>query len=174
MITPAPCSSIVGKSARSNRTADNKLRSSARYHSLSSSTAKPPAGADDPPTTWTRMSRPPRRSRTASATTAQPSAVARSAATNKLALASSAGVFRAVVRTFDTSFRKPRDYCFPDPLSAARDQCPAAIQFEIVAHERISSAAILSRSSVKTNSSSIGLPGKLPVSRLVTMVLPSF
>ena len=44
----------------------------------------------------------------------------------------------------------------------------------IALHERISSAAILSRSSVKTNSSSIGLPGKLPVSRLVTMVLPSF
>ena len=72
------------------------------------------------------------------------------------------------------SFSQPRDYCFPDPLGAARDQRPAAIQFEIVAHERISSAAILSRSSVKTNSSSIGLPGKLPVSRLVTMVLPSF
>ena len=43
-----------------------------------------------------------------------------------------------------------------------------------VVHERISSSAILLSSSVKTNSSSIGLPGKFPVSRLVTIALSSF
>ena len=50
----------------------------------------------------------------------------------------------------------------------------AAIQFEIVTHERIFSAAILLRWRVKTNSSSMGLPGKFPVSRLVTTVSSSF
>jgi len=54
------------------------------------------------------------------------------------------------------------------------DERAAAIQFEIVTHERMSSAAILLPSRVKTNSSSMGLPGKFPVSRLVTTVLPSF
>src|SRR3954471_15745008 len=73
-----------------------------------------------------------------------------------------------------THFPKPRDHRFSNPLRAARDERAAAIQFEIVAHERISSDAILSPSSVKTKSSSIGLPGKFPVSRLVTMILPSF
>src|SRR6266853_5270846 len=59
-----------------------------------------------------------------------------------------------------TSLAQPRDHRFADPLSAARDECPAAIQFQIVAHERISSDTILSPSSSKTNSSSIGLPAK--------------
>ena len=58
--------------------------------------------------------------------------------------------------------------------TGARRVGASRVALRCVAHERISSAAILSPSSVKTNSSSIGLPGKLPVSRLVTMVLPSF
>ena len=73
-----------------------------------------------------------------------------------------------------TRFPKPCNHCFADPLRTARDQCAAAIQFEIITHESISSEIILSPSIVKTNSSSMGLPGKFPVSRLVTMVWPSF
>ncbi len=38
---------------------------------------------------------------------------------------------------------QPRDHGFADPLCAARDERPAAIQFETVGHERISSDAIL-------------------------------
>src|SRR5262249_59109499 len=49
-MTPAPWLSIAGKSARSSRTAGNRFRSSARCHSSSSRTAKPPAGAEEPDT----------------------------------------------------------------------------------------------------------------------------
>src|SRR6266700_2763976 len=63
-----------------------------------------------------------------------------------------------------TSLAQPRDHRFADPLGTTRDERPATIQFEIFSHERISSDAILLPSSVKTNSSSIGLPGKFPVS----------
>jgi hypothetical protein len=41
-------------------------------------------------------------------------------------------------------------------------------------HYPISSDAILLPFSLKTNSTLIGLPGKFPVRRLVTMVFPSF
>src|SRR5882724_6521734 len=42
-----------------------------------------------------------------------------------------------------TSLAQPRDHRFADALGAARDERPAAVQFETVAHERISSDAIL-------------------------------
>jgi hypothetical protein len=73
-----------------------------------------------------------------------------------------------------TGLAQPRGHRFADPLGAARDEGPAAIQFEIVTHPRISSEAILFRSSPKTNSRLTGLPGKFPATRLVTTVLPSF
>ena len=60
------------------------------------------------------------------------------------------------------------------PVTSARDDSLQAIAFESIAHERISNKAILPSSSLKTNSRLIGLPGKFPVSRLVTMVLSSF
>ncbi len=60
-----------------------------------------------------------------------------------------------------------------DPLGAAGDERPASLQLEVLAHERISSEVILSSSISKLNWRSMGLPGKLPVRRLVTMVLPS-
>ena len=63
---------------------------------------------------------------------------------------------------------------FADPLGAARHERPAAIEFEMVAHPRISSEAILLPSSPKTNRRLTGLPGKFPEMRLVTTVLPSF
>jgi hypothetical protein len=45
--------------------------------------AKPPPGAAAPPTVWTSMSTPPRRSRTKWTAASAPSAVLRSAATNR-------------------------------------------------------------------------------------------
>jgi hypothetical protein len=41
-----------------------------------------------------------------------------------------------------TCLAQPRDHRLADALSAARDERPAAFQFETVAHERISSDAI--------------------------------
>src|SRR5438309_3712089 len=116
MITPEPWSSIVGNSARSSRTAGNRFRSSARCHSASSSTAKPPAGADEPPTTWTMMSIPPSRSRTASTIAAQPSAVVMSAATNRSSGARSPCRERAVVRTVAPAARNCDATAAPIPL----------------------------------------------------------
>src|SRR6267142_2777643 len=55
-----------------------------------------------------------------------------------------------------------------------RNERPAAIQLETVAHGRISSEAILSPSSTKMNRKSMGLPGKFPVSRFVTMISSPF
>ena len=46
---------------------------------------------------------------------------------------------------------QPCDHRFADTLGAARDERAAAIQFETVAHERISSDAILLPSSPKMN-----------------------
>src|SRR5260370_24387548 len=57
---------------------------------------------------------------------------------------------------------------------AAGGERAAAIQFEAVAHGMISSAATLSPSSSKKKRRSTGLPGKLPVRRLVMTVFPSF
>src|SRR5438270_14084277 len=73
-----------------------------------------------------------------------------------------------------TSLAQSRDHRFADPLCSTRDERAAAIQFEIVAHERISSDAILSPSSVKTNSSPMGPPGEFPLSRFGTKVFASF
>jgi hypothetical protein len=79
-MTPARCASIDGSSARSRRTAGIRFKSSSFAHASSSSAANPPAGAIDPPRTFTRMSIPPRRSRRPCATVAQPAAVVMSAA----------------------------------------------------------------------------------------------
>src|SRR6266850_621172 len=49
-------------------------------------------------------------------------------------------------------FTQTRHHRFANSLSATGDEGAAAIQFEIVAHDRISSDVILSPSSVKTNS----------------------
>src|SRR5712671_6454972 len=118
MITPAPCFSIAGKSARSRRTAGKRLRSSARCHSRSSSTAKPPAGAEVPPTTCTTMSIPPNCFITASATAAQPSAVATFAVTNSSSAERSAGRARAVPRTAAPASRSRAATAWPTPLVA--------------------------------------------------------
>src|SRR6266850_8192972 len=48
-----------------------------------------------------------------------------------------------------TGLAQSRDHGFPDPLGAAGNERPAAIQLETVAHERISRDAILSPSSTK-------------------------
>ena len=47
-ITPEPCASMDGSSARSSRTAGIKLRSISFLHASSSSAANPPAGASNP------------------------------------------------------------------------------------------------------------------------------
>src|SRR5260221_3015614 len=52
-----------------------------------------------------------------------------------------------------TSLAQPRDYRFADALGAARDERPKAMQFKIVAHDRISSDTILLPSSPKMNRS---------------------
>src|SRR6266481_5587450 len=54
------------------------------------------------------------------------------------------------------------------------DEDVDAAELLIKAHGVISRNAIFPRSSRKTNRKSTGLPGKLPVSRLVTMYRPSF
>jgi hypothetical protein len=50
-----------------------------------------------------------------------------------------------------TGLAQPSDHGFPDPLGATGDERPTAAQFEILAHEPISSDAILLPSSRKTN-----------------------
>ncbi len=116
MITPEPFSSIMGRSARSSRTAGNRFSMSARCHSRSSRTANPPAGADDPPTTWTMISMPPSRARTASATAAHPSADVISAATKASISARSPGAVRAVVSTFAPISHSRAATAWPIPL----------------------------------------------------------
>src|SRR5712671_6846371 len=49
-------------------------------------------------------------------------------------------------------------------LRAARHECALALQFEIAAHERISSERIFPSASTKLKFTVMGLPGKLPVS----------
>src|SRR5260370_34568129 len=100
MITPAPCFSIQGSSPRSTRTALNRLLFSACCHSSSVRKAKPPPGAEDPPTLWIRISTPARRSRTPLTTFSTPSAVLRSASTNSSGWRRPWGADRDVVITF--------------------------------------------------------------------------
>ena len=57
-----------------------------------------------------------------------------------------------------------------DPLGAASHKRAAAIQLEMVAHDRISSDVMWSRSSLKMNVSVTGLPGKSPETLAVTTV----
>src|SRR6059036_2423437 len=137
MITPEPFSSIIGRSARSSRTAGNRFNASARCHSRSSRTANPPAGADDPPTTWAMISMPPSRARTASATAAHSSADVISAATKASISTRSPGAVRAVVSTVAPISHSR----VADPLGAAGHERSATIQFASSAHERISSSA---------------------------------
>src|SRR4029077_18147891 len=73
-----------------------------------------------------------------------------------------------------TPLAQPCEHRFAAALGAARDERPKAMQFEIVTYERISSDTILLPSSPKMNRSSMGLPGKFPVSRLVTVILSPF
>src|SRR5258708_35796142 len=64
--------------------------------------------------------------------------------------------------------------CGADTFGAAAYQHAPIGELQIKAHGVISRNAIFPRSSRKTNRRSSGLPGKLPVSRLVTMYRPSF
>jgi len=64
--------------------------------------------------------------------------------------------------------------CGADTFGAAGYQRTPIGELQIKAHGVISRNAIFPRSSRKTNRKSTGLPGKLPVSRLVTMYRPSF
>src|SRR5882724_2803411 len=50
----------------------------------------------------------------------------------------------------DPGLAQSRDHRLADPLGAARDERPAAIQFETVAHERISSDFVLSKAARTT------------------------
>src|SRR6266700_3426410 len=67
----------------------------------------------------------------------------------------------------------PHD-CGADTFGAAGYQRALIGELQIKAHGVISRNAIFLRSSRKTNRKSTGLPGKLPVSRLVTTYRPSF
>ncbi len=57
---------------------------------------------------------------------------------------------------------------------AAGDKRTVIGELKVETHGMISSAAILPRSRRKQNRRSTGLPGKFPVNRLVTTVMPSF
>src|SRR6202023_3547735 len=64
------------------------------------------------------------------------------------------------------------------PASRAADSLPCAgaavtLERDALAHERISSEVILSPSTAERNIALMGLPGNLPVSPLLRMVLPS-
>src|SRR4029077_10488820 len=71
-----------------------------------------------------------------------------------------------------TGLAQRRDDGMTDALGAARYERTLARKSEIAAHDFISSAAILPPSSVNTKSSVTGLPGNLPVSLVLTTVLP--
>src|SRR5438876_2935382 len=64
--------------------------------------------------------------------------------------------------------------CGADTFGAAGYQHAPVGELQIKAHGVISRNAIFRRSRRKTNRKLTGLPGKLPVSRLVTMHRPSF
>src|SRR6202047_4675683 len=120
------------------------------------------------------MSIPPNCSATASARAAQPSAVERSAATKCTPSGDTLGAERAVVITLDADVTQYGHDGGADAHCATRDKRTAVSEFEVEAHGMISSDAILSPSSRKKNRRSTGLPGKLPVRRLVIRVFPSF
>ena len=75
----------------------------------------------------------------------------------------------------DACTRIPKDFndSRTDTPCPARNERAAVRELEIKAHGTISRKAIFLRSSRKKNRRSIGLPGKFPVSRLVTTVMPS-
>jgi hypothetical protein len=73
-------------------------------------------GADEPPRTWTMMSMPLRRSRTAWAIAVQPSAVVMSAVTNKLASSRSSSLPRVVLSTLAPASRSRFMTAWPTPL----------------------------------------------------------
>ncbi len=79
---PAPDSIMAGRSARSSRTALRRFRFSSASHCSSVTTANPPGGVDEPPTTCTRTSSGPP-SATLAATVAAPTAVEVSASMNR-------------------------------------------------------------------------------------------
>src|SRR5258708_34904759 len=83
---------------------------------------------------------------------------------------------RRTRRSYDVRSRVtecPHD-CGADTFGAAGYQRALIGELQIKAHGVISRNAIFPRSSRKTNRKSTGLPGKLPVSRLVTTYRPSF
>src|SRR5258708_1045051 len=98
MITPAPRSIMEGSRPRSRRTAGKRLSFMACCHSSSVTVAKPPLGADDPPTLWTITSMPLKLSNISWTTLLAPSAVERSAWTKCISDFSS-GADRAVMIT---------------------------------------------------------------------------
>src|SRR6185295_1407415 len=59
-----------------------------------------------------------------------------------------------------------------DAFGAAGDQRALALQFEIAAHERISSERTFPSASANVKFTVIGLPGKLPVSRALRTLWP--
>ena len=80
IITPKPCLIIPCSKPRSKRTAANRFMFSSFCHSSSLKAAKPPLGAEDAPTTLTRMSMPsPKREVTSLTIFVHPAAVLRSA-----------------------------------------------------------------------------------------------
>src|SRR5437879_12650467 len=70
-----------------------------------------------------------------------------------------------------TDLAQSRDRRCADPLGAARNERPAAIQLETVAHGRISSEALFSPPSTKVNRQSAGPPRKLPARRSRPMII---
>src|SRR5258705_1872960 len=114
-MTPAPGLSIAGRNARSSRTAASRFVSSSRCHSSSVSAAKPPLGADEPPTLLTMMSRPSNASITERTTFLTPSDVLRSAWTNSAGACPSGSLERAVVATFAPPAARRRAMASPIP-----------------------------------------------------------
>src|SRR6266436_4599708 len=116
MMTPERCEIIDGSRARSRRTAGIRFWFSSLNHSLSSSAAKPPPGALEPPSTLTRMSMPPSCCSTDCATALAPSAVERSAARKRTPSAGCAGTDRAVATTCAPASRRVSTTAAPTPL----------------------------------------------------------
>src|SRR5258705_885108 len=114
-MTPAPRLSIAGRNARSRRTAASRFVSSSRCHSSSVSAAKPPLGADEPPTLLTMMSRPSNASITERTTFLTLSDVLRSAWTNSAGACPSGRLERAVVATFAPPAARRRAMASPIP-----------------------------------------------------------
>src|SRR5260370_33654642 len=71
-------------------------------------------------------------------------------------------------------FTQRLDDSSANSFCAAGDEHPAVHELKIKAHGMISRNATLPRSKRKKNRRLIGLPGKFPVNRLVTTVIPPF